>query len=136
MSHISCAYLLIKCHMLPVYGPESILYKIFILCVSSNQVSHVSSSQIWCSVNSTPRSKDSTFITVFDPSSYEKKLHYTNLESRVSVILPVDNSVSRDQSNYHNGHWPSGRYSLLTLPPLSPPPFPPLPLSITDVVWD
>ena len=49
--------------------------------------------QIWCSVHSSPRGKDSTFITVFDPTTYEKKLHYTNLESRVAVILPVEKSV-------------------------------------------
>ena len=49
--------------------------------------------QIWCSVNSTPRSKDSTFLTVFDAATHEKKLHYTDLESRVAVILPVHTSV-------------------------------------------
>ena len=52
--------------------------------------------QMWCSarVNSIPRSKDSTFIAVFDPSSHKKKLEFTNLDSRVTLILPVDRTVS------------------------------------------
>jgi WD40 repeat protein len=52
-----------------------------------------SENEIWCSVNSTPRSKDSTFLTVFDAATHEKKLHYTDLESRVAVILPVHTSM-------------------------------------------
>ena len=58
--------------------------------------------QIWCSVHSSPRGKDSTFITVFDPTTYEKKLHYTNLESRVAVILPVEKSVRIGRLRNHS----------------------------------
>ena len=50
--------------------------------------------QVWCSVYSVPRSDDSTFIAVFDPQTNEKKMQYTKLESRVSIILPVNNTVS------------------------------------------
>ena len=41
-----------------------------------------------------PRSEDSTFIAVFDPQSREKKLQYNKLDNRVSIILPVNNTVS------------------------------------------
>ena len=51
--------------------------------------------QVWCSVYSVPRSDDSTFIAVFDPQTNEKKMQYTKLESRVSIILPVNNTVSK-----------------------------------------
>ena len=30
---------------------------------------------------------------MYDPDTYDKKLHYTSLDSRVAVILPVGNTV-------------------------------------------
>lgn len=45
---------------------------------------------------SIPRSEDSNFIAVFDPYTHTKKMHYSKLDNRVSVILPVavNNAVS------------------------------------------
>lgn len=50
--------------------------------------------QVWCSVYSIPRCEDSNFIAVFNPHTQEKKLQYSKLDNRVSVILSVNNSVS------------------------------------------
>jgi len=49
--------------------------------------------QIWCSVYCVPKTKDSTFVAVFDPSSKRKVMQYSELDSRVSIILPVENTV-------------------------------------------
>lgn len=50
--------------------------------------------QVWCSVYSTPKTDDSTFIAVFDPHSRDKLMQYSNLDSRVSIMLSVNNTVS------------------------------------------
>jgi len=57
-------------------------------------------------VYSTPRGEDSTFVAVFNPSSYKKVMHYNKLDNRVSVILPVNNSVSNftcSDANFWSG---------------------------------
>ena len=43
---------------------------------------------------SIPRGEDSTFVAAFNPSNYEKVMHFNKLDNRVSVILPVNDSVS------------------------------------------
>lgn len=49
--------------------------------------------EVWCSVYSIPKSEDSTFIAVFNPHTTEKKMQYSKLDNRVSIILPVKNSM-------------------------------------------
>ena len=41
-----------------------------------------------------PKSEGSTFVAVFDPSTKKKCMQYTDLDSRISIILPVNNTVS------------------------------------------
>ena len=50
--------------------------------------------QVWCSVYSTPKTEDSTFIAVFDPHTREKQMQYSQLDSRISIMLPVKTTVS------------------------------------------
>lgn len=50
--------------------------------------------QVWCSVYCLPKAEDSIFIAVFDADSKKKSMQYTALDSRVSLILPVNNTVS------------------------------------------
>ena len=33
---------------------------------------------------------------MFDPTTHEKKLQYNQLDNRVSIILPVNNTVGRE----------------------------------------
>lgn len=49
--------------------------------------------EVWCSVYSVPRAEDSNFIAVFDPQTRVKKLQYSKLDNRVSIILPVSNTM-------------------------------------------
>ena len=46
------------------------------------------------SIYSTLKTEDSTFIAVFDPHTREKQMQYSQLDSRVSIMLPVNNTVS------------------------------------------
>ncbi|XP_064390459.1 DENN domain-containing protein 3-like [Halichondria panicea] len=52
-----------------------------------------SEDEVWCSVYCLPKSEDSIFIAVFDPDTKKKNLQYTALDSRISIILPVKNTM-------------------------------------------